>query len=162
MVHITTVNIILYVRLIIEWESRRSDSSGSISTVSTSRYPVRKLWVRLAYAASRSRKCAARCDISPCEFARGFNDTRAARRISRDARLHCVRARRQSRWDDRGRGDRRWLPLLLPMYNSELFKTVWTKVGRMCGYITCARSYLSGQYIVREKSPNLSFGYLTF
>jgi len=33
-----------------------------------------------------------------------------------------------------------------PMYNSEFFKTVWTKIGRMCGYITCAKSYLSGQY----------------
>jgi len=32
----------------------------------------------------------------------------------------------------------------LPMYNSELFKTVWTKIGRMCSYIICAKSYLSG------------------
>ncbi|KAI4491392.1 hypothetical protein M0804_002784 [Polistes exclamans] len=31
----------------------------------------------------------------------------------------------------------------LPMYNSELFKTVWNKIGQMCGYITCAKSYLS-------------------
>ncbi|KAL0111491.1 hypothetical protein PUN28_012995 [Cardiocondyla obscurior] len=32
----------------------------------------------------------------------------------------------------------------LPMYNFELFKTLWTKIGVMCGYITCAKSYLSG------------------
>lgn len=81
----------------------------------------------------------------------------ATERISRDARLHRVRARRHRGGTIEEEGDRRRLPLL-PMYNSELFKTVWTKVGRMCGYITCARSYLSGQYAV-EKLLDLSCGY---
>ncbi|XP_061932581.1 serine/threonine-protein kinase tricornered isoform X5 [Apis cerana] len=30
------------------------------------------------------------------------------------------------------------------MYDSELFKTVWTRIGQMCSYITCAKSYFSG------------------
>ena len=32
------------------------------------------------------------------------------------------------------------------MYDSELFKTVWTRIGQMCSYITCAKSYLTGQF----------------
>lgn len=39
------------------------------------------------------------------------------------------------------------------MYNSEFFKTVWTKIGQMCGYITCAKSYLSGQYAAKRDDP---------
>lgn len=34
----------------------------------------------------------------------------------------------------------------LSMYDSELFKTAWTKIGQMCSYIICAKSYLSGQF----------------
>ncbi|XP_026672330.1 serine/threonine-protein kinase tricorner isoform X5 [Ceratina calcarata] len=30
------------------------------------------------------------------------------------------------------------------MYDSELFKTAWTKIGQMCSYLTCGRPYLSG------------------
>lgn len=37
-------------------------------------------------------------------------------------------------------------PQPLSMYDSELFKTVWTKIGQMCSYVTCANSYLSGQF----------------
>lgn len=34
------------------------------------------------------------------------------------------------------------------MYSSEILKTLWTKIGQMCGYITCAKSYLSGSLLI--------------
>lgn len=90
----------------------------------------------------------AQCDTLVARSVREFNDIRAG---TFDVWMHCTRARL------RGRGGTVEEEIVgggyhcLPMYNSELFKTVWTKVGQMCGYITCAKSYLSGQYTSRQR-----------
>lgn len=144
----------------IGWESR-SDSSGSISTVSTScaRKKIMGSPCLRIVAISEVRhsvwhftvRIHARVQRHSCNTA--HISWRATASRSREAPIEVGRSRiRRSEV----------IAIVLPMYNSELFKTVWTKVGRMCGYITCARSYLSGQYTVREKSPNLSFGCLAF
>jgi len=96
---------------------------------------------------SRPRKCVIQCDIV-ARSVREFNDICAG---TFDVWMHCIRARRREgrMIEEEIVGNASYC---LSMYNSELFKTVWTKIGQMCGYITCAKSYLSGQYIVKNDS----------
>ena len=88
------------------------------------------------------RNCNDRRDISAREFTRVKQHSRnnTIQYMSGDTRM-CECRGGAIEEQIRERGDYH----CLPMYNSEFFKTVCTKIGRMCSYIICAKSYLSGQ-----------------